>query len=507
MSKLEFGISLKLLSEKFSAGLNKVRGQLNKFKSSISGSFSTKGINDFNKSVNNLGSSFSTQMKKVSSSMDGINAKISGLGKAIAGAFAVDKLIDFGKSIINVGASFQDQMARVQAVSNATKEEFEEMRKEAERLGDTTRYSATEAAQALESLVRNGLKAKDATKALSGVLQLAGSQAIELSEAADIATAAMNGFGKEVTDLNRINDILAATCSNSATNVKELAEGLKVAAPIAKVLNISMEEVCAALGTFANVGIKGSQAGTALRIMLNRLVQVTPKGAEALKKYGLSISEADVKGQNFTKTLEKLAKANMSLADLKAIFGEEASSAAAALTGNYSGYTKTKTTVENSQGEAARQFETGQGEFNKALKELKSAFEGLLRQFFQSNDSLFASLVKGVQHIVEELKKTSTLVMGLIAAIGIGFGRLVKKIRDGVKQDIAATKAEFSTDVFASIAVKQEFPKNKRNGDQELEYLEATRQAVEAYIREMQRLYKVVNSENKKILEAPIASA
>lgn len=507
MSKLEFGISLKLLSEKFSAGLNKVRGQLNKFKSSISGSFSTKGINDFNKSVNNLGSSFSTQMKKVSSSMDGINAKISGLGKAIAGAFAVDKLIDFGKSIINVGASFQDQMARVQAVSNATKEEFEEMRKEAERLGATTRYSASEAAKALESLVRNGLKAKDATKALSGVLQLAGSQAIELSEAADIATAAMNGFGKEVTDLNRINDILAATCSNSATNVKELAEGLKVAAPIAKVLNISMEEVCAALGTFANVGIKGSQAGTALRIMLNRLVQVTPKGAEALKKYGLSISEADVKGQNFTKTLEKLAKANMSLADLKAIFGEEASSAAAALTGNYSGYTKTKTTVESSEGEAARQFEQGQGEFNKALAELSSSWEDLLNRFFQSNDSLFASLVKGVQHIVEELKKTSTLVMGLIAAIGIGFGRLVKKIRDGVKQDIAATKAEFSTDVFASIAVKQEFPKNKRNGDQELEYLEATRQAVEAYIREMQRLYQVVNSENKKILEAPIASA
>lgn len=507
MGKLEFGISLKLLSEKFSAGLNKVRGQLNKFKSSISGSFSTKGINDFNKSVNNLGSSFSTQMKKVSSSMDGINAKISGLGKAIAGAFAVDKLIDFGKSIINVGASFQDQMARVQAVSNATKEEFEEMRKEAERLGATTRYSASEAAKALESLVRNGLKAKDATKALSGVLQLAGSQAIELSEAADIATAAMNGFGKEVTDLNRINDILAATCSNSATNVKELAEGLKVAAPIAKVLNISMEEVCAALGTFANVGIKGSQAGTALRIMLNRLVQVTPKGAEALKKYGLSISEADVKGQNFTKTLEKLAKANMSLADLKAIFGEEASSAAAALTGNYSGYTKTKTTVENSQGEAARQFETGQGEFNKALAELSSSWEDLLNRFFQSNDSLFASLVKGVQTIVEELKKTSTFVAGLIAAIGIGFGRLVKKIRDGVKQDIAATKAEFDTDVFASIAVKQEFPKNKRNGDQELESLEATRQAVEAYIREMQRLYQVVNSENKKILEAPIASA
>ena len=506
MSKLEFGISLKLLSEKFSAGLNKVRGQLNKFKSSISGSFSTKGINDFNKSVNNLGSSFSTQMKKVSSSMDGINAKISGLGKAIAGAFALDKLIDFGKSIINVGASFQDQMARVQAVSNATKEEFEEMRKEAERLGATTRYSASEAAKALESLVRNGLKAKDATKALSGVLQLAGSQAIELSEAADIATAAMNGFGKEVTDLNRINDILAATCSNSATNVKELAEGLKVAAPIAKVLNISMEEVCAALGTFANVGIKGSQAGTALRIMLNRLVQVTPKGAEALKKYGLSISEADVKGQNFTKTLEKLAKANMSLADLKAIFGEEASSAAAALTGNYSGYTKTKTTVESSEGEAARQFEQGQGEFNKALAELSSSWEDLLNRFFQSNDGLFASLVKGVQTIVEELKKTSTYIMGLIAAIGIATGRVLEKTKAQTKALKAEQDFSLSKDIFGSIVAKGESnpndPMYKTSG-----MLEARIKETEAYINKIESLLDRIPKAARKSAEEELKVA
>ena len=179
MSKrTEFAISLKLLTEKFKKGLDGVKGSLNKFKNSISGAFSTREISGFTKSVNGMGSAFSSQMKNIKSQMGGMQTHISNLGKTIAGVFAIDKLIDFGKSIINVGASFQDQMARVQAVSNATKEEFEEMRKEAERLGDTTRYSATEAAQALESLVRNGLKAKDATKALSGVLQLAGSQAI-----------------------------------------------------------------------------------------------------------------------------------------------------------------------------------------------------------------------------------------------------------------------------------------------------------------------------------------
>ena len=457
MSKrTEFAISLKLLTEKFKKGLDGVKGSLNKFKNSISGAFSTREISGFTKSVNGMGSAFSSQMKNIKSQMGGMQTHISNLGKTIAGVFAADKIVDFGKSIINVGSTFQDQMARVQAVSNATKEEFEEMRKEAERLGETTRYSASEAAKALESLVRNGLKAKEATKALSGVLQLAGSQAIELSEAADIATAAMNGFGKEVTDLNRINDILAATCSNSATNVKELAEGLKVAAPVAKVLDISMEEVCAALGTFANVGIKGSQAGTALRIMLNRLVQVTPKGAEALKKYGLSISEADVKGQNFIKTLEKLSKAGMSLSDLKAIFGEEASAASAALLGNFSGFSKTKVTLENSEGEAARQFNQGQGEYNKAVAELSSTWEDFLIRLFDKTKGIFTGLINGIKSVVEELKKGSTYIMLAVSGIAVAIGRFYKKVQEEFKQNLAKNQTAFNKDLLASIIVKGE---------------------------------------------------
>ena len=457
MSKrTEFAISLKLLTEKFKKGLDGVKGSLNKFKNSISGAFSTREISGFTKSVNGMGSAFSSQMKNIKSQMGGMQTHISNLGKTIAGVFAADKIVDFGKSIINVGSTFQDQMARVQAVSNATKEEFEEMRKEAERLGETTRYSASEAAKALESLVRNGLKAKEATKALSGVLELAGSQAIELSEAADIATAAMNGFGKEVTDLNRINDILAATCSNSATNVKELAEGLKVAAPVAKVLDISMEEVCAALGTFANVGIKGSQAGTALRIMLNRLVQVTPKGAEALKKYGLSISEADVKGQNFIKTLEKLSKAGMSLSDLKAIFGEEASAASAALLGNFSGFSKTKVTLENSEGEAARQFNQGQGEYNKAVAELSSTWEDFLIRLFDKTKGIFTGLINGIKSVVEELKKGSTYIMLAVSGIAVAIGRFYKKVQEEFKQNLAKNQTAFNKDLLASIIVKGE---------------------------------------------------
>ena len=454
--KTEFAISLKLLADKFKSGLNNVKGLLNKFKSNVSTSFSTKGVTNFTKSVNNMGSTFSSQMKNMKSQMSSTQAKISEFGKAIAGVFAVDRMIDFGKSIIDVGSNFEDQMARVKAVSGATTEEFEMMSKEAERLGATTRYSATEAAQALENLVRNGLSARKATKALSGVLQLAGSQAIDLAQAADIATNTMNGFGKSTEDLGRINDILAATTANSATNVTDLSEALKNVAPIANLLGVSMEEVCAALGTLANVGIKGSMAGNALRGILNRLIKPTKQGQEALDKYGLAISETEIKAKGFTVILEKLAKAQMSLADQKALFGEEYGAAGAALTSNVRGYTKTKTVVENSEGEAERQFNQGQGEFKKALAELSSNWESFLKGIWNKTSGIFVSIVDGIRSLVDELKKTSTAVAIGISAIAIAVGRYYKKVQTEFKQNLAQNQTSFNKDLLASLIVKGE---------------------------------------------------
>lgn len=454
--KTEFAISLKLLADKFKSGLNNVKGVLNKFKSNISNTFSTKGVSNFTRSVNSMGSTFSSQMKNMKSQISGMQTKMSDLSKTIAGVFAVDKIIDFGKSIINVGSNFQTQMARVKAVSNATTEEFEMMRKEAERLGSITKYSATEAAQALENLVRNGLKAREATEALAGVLQLAGSQAIDLAQAADIATNTMNGFGKEVKELGRINDILAATTANSATNVTDLAEGLKNVAPIATLLGASIEEVCAALGTLANVGIKGSQAGNALRGILNRLIKPTKQGQEALDKYGLAISETEIKAKGLTPVLEKLAKVNMTLADQKALYGEEYGSVGAALTSNFTSYTQTKTTIENSEGEASRQFKEGQGEFKTAVDELSSSWEDFLIKLFDKTKGVFTGIVNGIRSVVDELKKASTTIWLAISAVAVGVGRYYKKVQEEFRQNLARNQSVFNKDLMAALIVKGE---------------------------------------------------
>lgn len=394
MGKLDFSISLKLLSENFKKGINNVKSQLN----------SLKGW--------------------------------------IASAFAVGSILDFTKSIASVGSAFQDQMARVKAVSGATKEEFKAMTDEAKRLGAVTKYSAQEAAQALENLTRNGLKAKDATEALSHVLKLAGSQAIELAQAADIATTIINAFGLEIKDLEKVNDILASTTANSATNVSELAEALKVAAPIAKTLGLDLTETNAALGTLANVGYKGSQAGTALRIILSRIAKQTPQAEKVLKSYGLTLTEADLRADKLEKTLQRLAGVKMNFADLTTVFGQEAAAPIAALLNNLKSFQGLKINLENSEGESDRQYREGVGEFKNAVDELSSSWESFLNGIFDKTSGVFTGIINGAKSVVEQLKKWSTWIAAGFAAVGIAVAKKYEAIKKVSTANINKGKAE-----------------------------------------------------------------
>ena len=168
------------------------------------------------------------------------------------------------------------------------------------------------------------MDARRATKALSGVLELAGANAIDLAEAADIATNTMNMFRLEVEDLNRVNDVLSATCANSATNITDLYEAMKYAGSTANLFGFSIEETSAALGVLANMGIKGTQAGTALRSMFLRLASPTAEAAKVLEKYGLEINETTMKADGLEKTLKKLYDSGIgnSVADSSELFGK-----------------------------------------------------------------------------------------------------------------------------------------------------------------------------------------
>ena len=341
----------------------------------------------------------------------------SSIKTALVGAFAIDSAQRFFSTIIEAGRGFEDQMARVKAISNASTKNFEMMRKEAARLGETTKYSAREAAAALENLVRNGLSATKATKALSSVLQLAGANAIELAEAADIVTNTMNMFEISIDDLTRVNDVLSSTTAKSATNLTDLYEALKYSAPTANLFGIQIEEVNAALGVLANQGIKGSQAGTTLRNVLNSLVKPSRQAADILANLG--IDEVSIKIDGLLGTLEKLKGLNIE--DFVRVFGKEFGGITKALVDRGDLTNSLKKDLDNSSGEAARMFAEGAGGFNKAVDNFKSAFEGAMIKVYDSIQPALTGAINAGTEFISVISDIPTVLTAAGSAL-LGFG-------------------------------------------------------------------------------------
>lgn len=371
MAKLGMAIAINLAAEKFKSGIKSVQSQLSQFKKFVGSAFVGLGI------------------------------------------------VQFTKDVAAAGGAFQDAMARVKSVSKASRNEFKMMKDEAMLMGATTKYTASMAADALEILVRNGFKAKEATQALSGVLQLAQSQAISLAESADIATRTIRGFGLQVTDLGRVNDVLASAAANSASNVLEFSEALKIASPVAATLGISIEETMTALGELGNKGLRGSDAGTAIKQILTRISSQTPEAQKVLKKYGLEINETTLRTKGLIATLDEMRRSGMgnSLEDIKEFAGMLASPKLAALL--KSPMDELYNSVNNSEGEAARMFMESLGEFEKAKWELKSIYENSQIKVFDGLKNVFTQPLVFLTELIkrlQDLPTLATIAFGVIAA-------------------------------------------------------------------------------------------
>lgn len=345
----------------------------------------------------------------------------SSIKTALVGAFAIDSAQRFFDQVISAGSGFEHQMSRVKAVAGATTNELKMMTAEAMRLGSTTRYSASEAAKALENLTRNGLDARKATRALSSVLELAGANAIGLAEAADILTNTMNMFRLEVEDLNEVNDILSKTAARSATDITSLYHALSYAAPNAAQLYIEIDEVNAALGILANNGIKGERAGTALRALFERLVNPTRESEQALKSYGLEINETTLKVDGLIGTLQKLQSAGMSQRDLGIVFGTMASGPANIMINNVGNIENLKNELANSQGAAQQMFNEGVGGFKKSVDNLKSTFESAMINVFEAIKPALTSSINAVTDFIKAISDLPTVLVTAGAAL-TGFG-------------------------------------------------------------------------------------
>ena len=365
------------------------------------------------------------QTKEFQKGIRNIQKQLNGFKNFMKSAFALGSITAFGKQMIQVGKDFENAMARVQSVSNATQEEFRKMSAEAQRLGSTTRYTATEAAEALENLTRNGMSAANATKALSGVLQLAQANSIGLADAANIVTNTLNMFNLGVEQTGRVNDVLSSTASHAATDINLLYEAMVNAAPAANVLGFSIEEVSSAIGALAQRGVKGAEAGTKLRIAFQKMAD--PKVIGKMHEYGIQVDENTMKTEGLRKTVEKIAKADLSLGQLGKIFDAKSAMAVQMLVASLDDLDRMLDVTANSAGETARMFDQSVGSVQKELDTLKSMYEGLLISISQKTSGAVKSVVKLLQNLIDNFNSVGGTIRNIaVVAVPLLSGRVVK---------------------------------------------------------------------------------
>ena len=320
-----------------------------------------------------------TGLKKVSSiAKTGIATTvtaISGMSTALAGVAGYS---------IKVGSSFEAGMSKVQAVSGASNEQLQRLSDKAKEMGATTKFSATEAADAMNYMAMAGWKTEDMLNGIDGIMNLAAASGEDLATTSDIVTDALTAFGLSASDSTHFADVLAAASSNANTNVSMMGETFKYVAPVAGSLGYSAKDCAVAIGLMANSGIKASQSGTALRSMFSRLAKPSKEVKEAMEKLNISLTDSHGTMKSLDTLMGDLRNSFSGLSESEkaemasSLAGQEAMSGLLAIVNaSDADFNKLKDAIYGADGASAKIAETMQDNLKGKITILKSTVEGL----------------------------------------------------------------------------------------------------------------------------------
>lgn len=270
-------------------------------------------------------------MKAVDGASLGLGQRMGKLALAMGPvALASGVMLGAFGSCVSTAAGFEDQIAKVGAVSRATGPELKALEAKARELGATTQFTAVQVGEAEQYLAMAGFSAKQNIDALPGVLNLAAATATDLGRAADISSDILGAFGMKAAEMGRVADVLAMTCATANTNMELLGDTMKYVAPVARTAGLSIEETAAMAGLLGNVGIKGSQAGTTLKAMLNKMAAPSKEATALLQKLGITLKDQAGNLKSPVGILGELAGklqgmgSAQQIAAMKTVVGEEA---------------------------------------------------------------------------------------------------------------------------------------------------------------------------------------
>lgn len=360
---------------------------------------------------------------------------------AVAGATAAGYA---GARFLSPALSFDKEMSRVQALTRIDKKssDFSVLREQAKKLGAETAFTTTDAARGQSFLAMAGFTPASIRAALPGVLDMALAGDLDLGETADIGTNILSQFALDASQMDRVSDVLTGAFTRTNTNLRELGETMKYTGPVAQSLGLTLEETATLTGALARMGIKGGDAGTALRRSLSRLASPPKAAQKALQELGVEVTDSTGEMKKpFELLLEmqqKLSKfkAPRQIGFLKAIAGEEGFvGLQAIINGAGDGYLRDLyegISKAHENGEARSTAKKMMDNLTGDIEELDSAWEGFRIAVNDTIDGTLRRLTQGLTSVITrimqwvdrnpELTKSLVLAGGsalaLTAAIG-----------------------------------------------------------------------------------------
>ena len=332
-------------------------------------------------------------------------------------------------------------MAQVQAISGATGKDFDALRDKAQEMGAKTKFSASQSAEAMTYMAMAGWKTEDMLDGISGVMNLAAASGEDLATTSDIVTDALTAFGLQASDSGHFADVLAAASSNANTNVAMMGETFKYVAPVAGAMGYSCEDMSVAIGLMANSGIKGSQAGTALRSTITRLAKPTKETQDAMDALGISITNQDGTMKSFNEIMLDMRSSFAGLTEEQkaqyaaSIAGQEGMSGLLAIVNSSDAdFNKLTSAINNADGTAQKMADTMNNNLNGQITLLKSQLEGLAIQLGEYLVPIVSNVVSAISKLAEwfgnldEGTKKMIVTIGLVVAAAAPVLLIVGKV-------------------------------------------------------------------------------
>ena len=324
-------------------------------------------------------------------------------GLAAAGAAAAVGVV--GAKVVSTGSDFEQQIANLGAVSFKTRSQIADLEKKARELGETTKFSAVEAAAGMEILAKAGFTNEEILVGVEGVLDAAAASGMELAEVSGHVSNVLKGMGLEASEATRVADVLALASSRTNSSIATLGESMANVSSTARQFKIPLEDAVAGVALLQDVGLDASVAGSAMNTMLTKLAKPTAEISRKMKKMGVTFQDAEGNMLPFPEVMANLSKAaqkaggNMDtaafFADLVGLRGQKAAVNLQDLfqAGKVEELTKE---LNNAEGAAKKMAALRMDTFRGDLLVLDAAVEGVKTEIFDLNSGPLRGVVQGM---------------------------------------------------------------------------------------------------------------